>query len=77
MSCSHHFHTSISFQSESPSRKRRKTSGSIVDLTNTSPSPPTVALQCEQGPADRLRRRNPSQRRPSGERSHTPRARRR
>ncbi|WAR21682.1 RNF38-like protein [Mya arenaria] len=65
-------------KSESPSRKRRKTSGGIVDLTNTSPSPPTLPAQCESGPSDsvRLRRRNPSQRRPSGERAHTPRGRR-
>ncbi|XP_060571310.1 E3 ubiquitin-protein ligase RNF38-like isoform X2 [Ruditapes philippinarum] len=67
-------------KSESPSRKRRKTSGSIIDLTNTgnSPTPPETLMQCESAQPEsvRLRRRNPSQRRPSGERSHTPRARR-
>ncbi|KAL4232072.1 E3 ubiquitin-protein ligase rnf38 [Mactra antiquata] len=65
-------------KSESPSRKRRKISGGIIDLTNNSPSPPAATLLCDSNQIDngRLRRRNPSQRRPSGERSHTPRARR-
>ena len=70
-----------SLQSESPTRKRRKVSQSVIDLTNDSPSPP-VASQHWENPSDRLRqstrrRSSMSQRRASNERCSTPRLRRR
>ena len=71
----------FSLQSESPTRKRRKVSQSVIDLTNDSPSPP-VTSQHWENPSDRLRqstrrRSSMSQRRVSNERCNTPRLRRR
>lgn len=67
-------------QSESPSRKRRKTSGSYIDLTD-SPSPPPSQIReatLEAGRVNLGRRRSQNQRRISSEqRCNTPRARRR
>lgn len=83
--CSGRHVEDTSRKSESPSRKRRKTSNSYIDLTNHSPSPPPTWSR-ERTEAERLgvsRRRVSSQRRVSGdsrrliaERSNTPRARR-
>ncbi|XP_041369395.1 E3 ubiquitin-protein ligase RNF38-like isoform X2 [Gigantopelta aegis] len=60
-------------KSESPSRKRRKTSGGVIDLTD-SPSPP--AWDAIVDSARPIRRRSSTQRRVPGERCNTPRARR-
>ncbi|KAL3864523.1 hypothetical protein ACJMK2_006197 [Sinanodonta woodiana] len=68
---------SASPKSESPSRKRRKISGSMIDLTN-SPSPPPTSWQWEavSDNTRQVRRRNSIQRGGSGERCNTPRSRR-
>ncbi|KAK6185010.1 hypothetical protein SNE40_007340 [Patella caerulea] len=55
-------------KTESPSRKRRKTSGGIVDLTNT-PSPPPVRTWETFPEIQRTRRRSSTQRRISGDRA--------
>ncbi|ESO98327.1 hypothetical protein LOTGIDRAFT_159128 [Lottia gigantea] len=55
-------------KTESPNRKRRKTSASIVDLTN-SPSPPPVRSWEPAAEGQRTRRRSATQRRVSGESS--------
>lgn len=67
-------------KSESPSRKRRKTSGSYIDLTH-SPSPPpswTREVITEAARLSSVRQRRPSNqlRRLSSDRCNTPRARR-
>ncbi|XP_064601392.1 uncharacterized protein LOC135467550 [Liolophura sinensis] len=65
-------------KSESPSRKRRKTSNNVIDLTANSPSPPPSRPWESSGDGARpSRRRLSSGRRVSAEqRCHTPRARR-
>ena len=68
-------HNYFVLQSESPTRKRRKVSQSVIDLTNDSPSPP-VTNQHWENASDRLRQ---STRRRSvmTQRCNTPRLRRR
>ncbi|XP_067657771.1 E3 ubiquitin-protein ligase RNF38-like isoform X3 [Haliotis asinina] len=63
-------------KSESPSRKRRKTSGTIVDLTNSPSPPPSSQRDAILDAARSVRRRSSTQRRVPGERCTTPRARR-
>ncbi|XP_069139798.1 E3 ubiquitin-protein ligase RNF38-like isoform X2 [Argopecten irradians] len=65
-------------KSESPSRKRRKTSGSYIDLTNSPSPPPSQNWESltENTRVGGVRRRAASLRRTSSDRSNTPRARR-
>ena len=67
-------------QSESPTRKRRKVSHNVIDLTNSPSPPPSRPWEAANEPNRITTRRQSSslnQRRGSGERCNTPRARRR